>query len=140
MESLLDFGDLDNASMDSSCTSLSCAFLDELGPPPDLILSMPPPPLPPFMQHLISENMSTGRDGDGNCNFCHLFATKGEDSEFTLPNPSVTSTSSWLSITILSFIVALIIGIMVVLFLLKCRKGKFAFNGKHLRYGIVNNT
>lgn len=32
-----------------SCPGGECALLEELGPPPDMILTLPPPPLPAFL-------------------------------------------------------------------------------------------
>ncbi|KAI1284917.1 hypothetical protein HDE_12378 [Halotydeus destructor] len=108
---------------ETECTS-SCSFLGELGPPPDMILSMPPPPLPPFMQHILAENFSSLMDSDGNCNLCHIFANRGVDSEYTLPNPETTVSKSWFTF-VLTSTGCLILTLILVAMLIKCRKGKF---------------
>lgn len=106
----------------AECT-MSCELMDDLGPPPDLILSMPPPPLPPSLQHLLADNASLGND----CNFCHLFADSGEDSEFKLPDPSANSPAgSWLTFAILATASFLIVGVLCILIIVKCRRGKFS--------------
>lgn len=117
------------AANGSGCEN-SCNFLDELGPPPDLILTMPPPPLPSFLQHMLLENFTMGNLEDGNCNFCHLFGGNGVDSEFTLPKPDVKSSDAWLGLVIASVLVCTLVGAFLVVFIVKCRKWKMFPSGK----------
>lgn len=61
---------------------MGCDSLSELGPPPDLILTIPPPPMPPFMEKFVSRLASEGVDlraeegfafpeEEQQCNLCH---------------------------------------------------------------------
>lgn len=45
--------------------------------PPDVILTMPPPPIPFFMKGFMNETFTRGlmSEGGHNCHFCHIFAS-----------------------------------------------------------------
>ena len=70
-------------SLNISCSGrMECDALYELGPPPDMILNIPPPPVPPFMEEFISRLASEGINvheettneypkDDKPCNLCH---------------------------------------------------------------------
>lgn len=113
---------------DSGCGA-SCSFFEDLGPPPDLILTMPPPPLPSFLHHILIENGTLGFDEDGNCNLCHLFSDNGIDSEFTL-KPDLKSSESWMSVIVTAVLTSMIVGAFLLVFLVKCRKWKNSHGGE----------
>lgn len=92
------------------CVDAFCS-LDDL---PDAILTMPPPPIPFFMQTLLNESFSSE-----DCNLCRLF-TDGEvesGNDFLLPRPSDKS-SSPASDGMTSVLIASILGLMFGAFLL----------------------
>lgn len=59
---------------------MECDSLYELGPPPNMILNIPPPPIPPFMEEFVArlaaEGIDMGQDSSGfpeedkACNLC----------------------------------------------------------------------
>lgn len=59
---------------------MECETLYELGPPPDMILNIPPPPIPPFMEEFVArlaaEGINIHEDDNGfpeeekSCNLC----------------------------------------------------------------------
>ncbi|RWS10708.1 hypothetical protein B4U79_09141, partial [Dinothrombium tinctorium] len=105
----------------------SCKIIDEFGPPPDLILSIPPPPLTPSLQQLLNENQSLKGDDNG-CNFCHVFySPTGQDNDFFLPNPGVKTDESWLSLLVFSVLGLTAFGALFILFLVKCKKYAISF-------------
>lgn len=71
-------------SVNSSCGGrMECDSLFELGPPPDMILKIPPPPIPPFMEDFVARLAAEGVDvrpdpvssapgvEDRKCSLCH---------------------------------------------------------------------
>ena len=77
------------ATVNLSCGlgRMECDILKDLGPPPDMILSIPPPPMPPSLEELVSRlageamTESVGSDGSATCNLCH-WAAKGSNVGF----------------------------------------------------------
>ena len=74
-------------SVNSSCGGrMQCDSLFELGPPPDTILNIPPPPVPPFMEEFVSRLSAQGIEmeptfTDDECSLCH-WATDGSSVGF----------------------------------------------------------
>ena len=96
-------------------------------PPPNILL-LPPPPLPPFLRHLLLENQNLSIDLTGDCNLCHIFRDRREDSEFVLPRPAEKGASD----SMVSVIGACILGLgfgAILLMLIWCKKWK-VFPGK----------
>lgn len=61
---------------------MECDSLYELGPPPDMILKIPPPPIPPFMEDFVARLAAEGVDvrpdpspglaeDQKSCSLCH---------------------------------------------------------------------
>lgn len=98
-----------------------CVMFDMIEGPPDGIESMPPPPLPPFLQMAFAENQSFGE----NCNYCHLFHDPSSfDSELMLPKPEVKTSDSWLSVLVATILGSTLFGALFLVFLFKCKKWK----------------
>lgn len=74
-------------SLNSSCGGrMECETLYELGPPPDMILNIPPPPIPPFMEDFVARLAAEGIDihqdsgfpeGEKACNLCQWASGNG---------------------------------------------------------------
>ncbi|XP_058062690.1 uncharacterized protein LOC131212727 isoform X1 [Anopheles bellator] len=106
----------------------------ELGPPPDMILSMPPPPLSSFLlprNALVASGKGSGGAGGGNSNhsllcsaafICEPSLKANEQSglEFVeLPGNGVDDT--WVLVLISSCVGVLLLGALLAMVLLKCR-------------------
>ncbi|KAF6205832.1 hypothetical protein GE061_020006 [Apolygus lucorum] len=97
----------------------NCSEWLELGPPPDTILTLPPPPLPSFLQ-VTSSNLS-------NCshNVCEWAGAPPTGVHFVeLSPPGVDGEldDTWLFVLISCSIGVLLLGSLLALLLLKCRE------------------
>lgn len=108
-----------DAPIDPDCPLGYCSFLDH---PPDAILTMPPPPLPPFMKELLTDTNGSYFFDDGKCNFCDYFTDHRQDSEFVLPKPTEKPADSMTSVIVAS-ILGLSFGTFLLL-LIWCKKWK----------------
>ncbi|XP_076312836.1 uncharacterized protein LOC143226142 isoform X2 [Tachypleus tridentatus] len=102
----------------ASCGSL-CAGLEALGPPPDVIIVMPPPPLPSFVQSSLQLNHTEKLE----CNFCHVF-DGNSDGSVPFPFPTMKSTETWISITVVIVAGSAVLIAAILGFLLKFKKWK----------------
>ncbi|XP_022243226.1 uncharacterized protein LOC106460741 [Limulus polyphemus] len=102
----------------ASCGSL-CAGLEALGPPPDVIIVMPPPPLPSFVQSSLQLNHTEKLE----CNFCHVF-DGSSDGSIPFPFPTMKSTETWISITVVIVAGSAVLIAAILGFLLKFKKWK----------------
>ncbi|XP_069702623.1 uncharacterized protein [Periplaneta americana] len=108
----------------------SCVECSDMGPPPDTILSIPPPPLPAFLQRAPNMNTST----------CSVLCdwTAGPGVEYVeLPRQGPAMDDTWLLVLIASCVGVLLLGALLALFLLKCRversgKGSLQLDGSTL--------
>lgn len=107
---------------DSNC-GLTCEAIDLLGPPPNDILFMPPPPLPPFLQQILAENESLQGDNE-RCNYCHLFQDPAAfDTEILLNKAGgAHKTEKWSSTTIVITLGSLVSAVFLLVLLFKCKK------------------
>lgn len=111
---------LPDDSLDIDCSSGFCSFLDR---PPDAILTMPPPPLPLFMEKLLSETNGSYFLDDGKCNFCDFFAEPIDvTSGISSPRPTDKPADSMTSVIIAS-IMGLSFGTLLLL-MIWCKKWK----------------
>lgn len=95
----------------------NCANCDEeWGPPPDSILSIPPPPLPKFIQ-MDEQNQSAATSS------CVWAPTSGATGvEFVeLPRKGSAANDTWLFLVGASFLGVLMLGALLAVLLLKCR-------------------
>ena len=89
----------------------------------DVMLTMPPPPIPPFMLSVMNDSFA--EDG---CNLCRLFSDSQADvngSGFLLPRPSDKSTESPAADGVASVLAASILGLSfgaLLLGLIWCKK------------------
>ena len=98
---LLMWEQVSGANLSCGVGRMECDILRDLGPPPDMILSLPPPPVPPSLEELVSRLSSealsrssdagspgilfgTGAVGSSKdslaCNLCHW--AKGDNVGF----------------------------------------------------------
>lgn len=83
---MLDSGfdaDFFNDLTEFSCQDNFCNLVDLIGPPPDMILDLPPPPIPSFLKGLNILNDSENLE---RCNHCNQFSDEAIGGlGFTLP-------------------------------------------------------
>ncbi|XP_064106031.1 uncharacterized protein LOC135215383 isoform X1 [Macrobrachium nipponense] len=121
-------------SQNSSCGGrMECETLYELGPPPDMILNIPPPPIPPFMaefvNRLAAEGINIHDDDKGfpeeekQCNLCQWANGNGVGYvELAQKGPLIDDT--WFLVIISSCVAATLLGIILAIAFLKYREGK----------------
>lgn len=93
-----------------------CGRWQSIGPPPDNILEMPPPPLPSFLSSWV-----IGANHTNHCSLCHLLAEDPPSTYTDLLHPMVKVDRSWVSTVIL---VAVSVGVVACAMLLLACKGK----------------
>lgn len=109
----------------------SCVECLDMGPPPDTILGIPPPPLPTFLQRAPAFNDTAT---------CSVLCdwTAGPGVEYVeLPRQGPAMDDTWLLVLIASSVGVLLLGALLALFLLKCRversgKGSLQLDGSTL--------
>ncbi|XP_053673221.1 uncharacterized protein LOC128723497 [Anopheles nili] len=118
----------------------------ELGPPPDMILSMPPPPLSSF---LLPKNALVASKANGNSNnsllcsaafICEpsLKANEQSGMEFVeLPGNGMDDT--WVLVLISSCVGVLLLGALLAMVLLKCRD-RFCFRCSSFGYSYHDSN
>ncbi|XP_015592486.1 uncharacterized protein LOC107266482 [Cephus cinctus] len=126
--------EMDVAAMimnDSSCA------LCKLGPPPNMILHLPPPPIPSFLQHASefypnSESLPfPPHVNDSPCK--HLCDWRSEGVQYIeMPQQGTVFDDTWLLVLISSCIGVIFVGILLAALLLKC---KFNGGGKN---GVIS--
>ncbi|CAL4123198.1 unnamed protein product, partial [Meganyctiphanes norvegica] len=115
-----------------------CDALLELGPPPDMILSMPPPPVPPNMEEFVSRLVALEGIGLGTSEDMLGFSADGERAECNLcqwasgnsvgfvelarKGPLIDDT--WFLVIISSCVAATLVGVILAIAFLKYREGK----------------
>ncbi|KAL0275456.1 UNVERIFIED_CONTAM: hypothetical protein PYX00_003294 [Menopon gallinae] len=105
--------------------------LEEFGPPPDFILSIPPPPIPYFV-HLDPSNETSS------CHSQCVWAFQSTGVEFVeLPRHGHSSDDTWLLILGASCIGVLLLGGLLAFILLKCRSKLANKNSIQLASTIV---
>ena len=114
---------------DIDWTQMAFLFNESCGPtcgsdlwegPPDIMASMPPPPLPPFLQLALADNNSFDSE---NCNLCHLFSDPNAyDDSIVLPKPEVKDSDSWLSVLVATILGSTLLGALFLVLLFKCKK------------------
>ncbi|XP_047472452.1 uncharacterized protein LOC125027422 [Penaeus chinensis] len=121
-------------SLNSSCGGrMECETLYELGPPPDMILNIPPPPIPPFMEEFVArlaaEGINIHEDDNGfpeeekSCNLCQWANGNGVGFvELAQKGPLIDDT--WFLVIISSCVAATLLGIILAIAFLKYREGK----------------
>lgn len=108
-------------SLNGGGCQLSCNTLEVLGPPPDTILTIPPPPIPNFLLETLNANKSNNES----CNLCNIFTTgtaKIEDKSF--PQASIQFANTWICVIIIVSIVSIAVGAIIAIFFMKCKKWK----------------
>ncbi|XP_066998258.2 uncharacterized protein [Anabrus simplex] len=97
----------------------SCVECGDLGPPPDTILGIPPPPLPAFLQRTLTNN--SNHTSSSPCSVqCDW--TSGPGVEYVeLPRQGPAMDDTWLLVLITSCVGVVLLGALLALFLLKCR-------------------
>jgi hypothetical protein len=116
--------------LNESYCGWACDVLDTLGPPPEAILFMPPPPLPPSLQSILAENESLRGRGNENCNFCHLFAEGGIGLEPTVGDSwggPLKTEESRVSVLVATIIGSILLVFFLIALLFKCKKYVFDF-------------
>ena len=120
-----------NDHQDQDCALGFCEALTNIGPPPDTILHLPPPPLPPQFVHLIQNHqlVASNNSLSGACAFCEHFAGVASVQAESSPNePSLNRTQtdheSWLSLLVASILASSVLGTVFILFLARCRHWK----------------
>ncbi|KAK8402217.1 hypothetical protein O3P69_001372 [Scylla paramamosain] len=113
---------------------MECDSLFELGPPPDMILKIPPPPIPPFMENFVARLAAEGVDvrpdqGSGlaedqkSCSLCQWADGNGVGYvELAQKGPLIDDT--WFLVIISSCVAATLLGIILAIAFLKYREGK----------------
>ncbi|XP_076054116.1 uncharacterized protein LOC143032841 [Oratosquilla oratoria] len=120
-------------SFNSSCGGkMDCDSLYELGPPPDMILNIPPPPIPPFMEEFVARLAAEGIDihagsesteEEPKCNLCQW--AKGNGVGYVeLPQKGPLIDDTWFLVIISSCVAATLLGIILAIAFLKYREGK----------------
>nr|XP_045607459.1 uncharacterized protein LOC123764036 [Procambarus clarkii] len=120
-------------SVNTSCGGrMECDTLFELGPPPDMILSIPPPPIPPFMEDFVARLAAEGIDinqdigfpeEEKTCNLCQWANGNGVGYvELAQKGPLIDDT--WFLVIISSCVAATLLGIILAIAFLKYREGK----------------
>lgn len=98
-----------------SCQDNFCNILDLIGPPPDMILDLPPPPIPSFLKGL---NILNDSENAEKCNHCSQFTDQTVDGlSFTLPKQAQSSllnnNSLLISIGLLAFSLICLIALYI---------------------------
>lgn len=100
----------------------------DLGPPPDTILFMPPPPVPSFFDQRLRDNLSSLPCGGG-AQLCG-----GAPSEWEPPKSErgdiptlsaqdiTTADDTWPLVLVAASVGVLVLGALLALFLLRCRE------------------
>ncbi|CAG2119275.1 unnamed protein product [Medioppia subpectinata] len=98
----------------------SAEALDE-DMPPDAILSMPPPPLPPAMHALLVSNRTAIAD---DCNLCHIFKDPSDYDFSTVTTPDLKDADSWLSVIVVTILGSTLFCILFLIVLFRCKNWK----------------
>lgn len=95
----------------------------ELGPPPDSILFMPPPPAPSFLQHRLRDNATALPCGGGAqlCASGEWEPPRGDYVELTRQDVG-TADDTWPLVLVAASVGVLVLGALLALFLLRCRE------------------
>ncbi|BES93174.1 Hypothetical protein NTJ_05980 [Nesidiocoris tenuis] len=101
----------------------NCSEWLELGPPPDTILTLPPPPLPSFLQ-VSASNLSNC--SNNLCDWAGAPQTGVQFIELAPPGLEGELDDTWLFVLISCSIGVLLLGSMLALLLLKCREERNA--------------
>ncbi|XP_037921611.1 uncharacterized protein LOC119658338 [Hermetia illucens] len=118
---------------------MACTNCGVVGPPPDMILSMPPPPLPSFLLPrsaivALSGNESqpcfaafmcepNPRPREGGIEFIELAGKGGH----------ITMANTWLFVLISSCVGVLVLGTLLAVILMKCRDYSFSYHESNLK-------
>lgn len=97
-----------------------CGFLAELGPPPDLILNLPPPPVPSFLQTTADLFLAT----NGSCNFCSIWAKGVEVPYVEVKRKGQSNDDTTYFIAISACIGVIIMSILVIIAIIRCKESK----------------
>jgi len=104
-----------------SCLDNFCNIQDLIGPPPDLILDLPPPPIPSFLNEFNNHNNILSNDSE-KCNLCNQLVTStvNDGLSFILPKQQATISSGFniLLMNNSSLIISIILSILSVFFLI----------------------
>uniref|UniRef100_A0A8D8T1L8 Uncharacterized protein n=1 Tax=Cacopsylla melanoneura TaxID=428564 RepID=A0A8D8T1L8_9HEMI len=113
----------------------SCTDLWELGPPPNFILSIPPPPVPENI-HLSSINITTPYGL-----ICDVASKKGEIVE-SAPQGRLVNDDSWVFIFFACGLLVLICSFAIALFFVKYKESreKISLHEEHLNSGKACET
>ncbi|KAI5699935.1 uncharacterized protein LOC103508762 [Diaphorina citri] len=116
----------------------SCKDLWELGPPPDFILSIPPPPLPENVQ-LSAANLSSTPCGL----MCDVTMAQGAELIDLARHGRVVTDDTWVFVLFACGLLVLICSSMVALFFIKykeSRESKISLHEEHLNAGKACET
>lgn len=97
-----------------------CGFLSEIGPPPNLIVNLPPPPVPSFLQSSADILLATN---NGSCDFCNW--AQGVDVpyiEVSRKGRAIDETTYFIAIS--ACISVVIATTLLVIFIFRCKEAK----------------
>ncbi|XP_037073076.1 uncharacterized protein LOC119094105 [Pollicipes pollicipes] len=100
-----------------SCAGGECALLAELGPPPDMILTLPPPPLPAFLAESAPALMNQS------CGLCQ-WAGGGAVDFVEMPRPGPAIDDTWFFVIICACVGLTLFGILLTIFCLRLKEQK----------------
>ncbi|XP_043194196.1 uncharacterized protein LOC122366254 [Amphibalanus amphitrite] len=101
----------------TSCPGGECALLEELGPPPDMILTLPPPPLPSFLAESAPQLMNHS------CGLCR-WASGGAVDYVEMPRQGPAIDDTWFFVIICACVGLTLFGILLTIFCLRLKEQK----------------
>lgn len=118
-----------------------CGFLSKVGPPPNLIVDLPPPPFPSFLQNSADFLFA---NNNGSCDFCNW--AQGLDVPYikvSRKGRSFDETAFFIAIS--ACISVVIVTILFVVFIFRCKEAKVKpvpelFGKRLVTNNILSNT
>lgn len=109
---------------------MGCSECSNLGaPPPNMILNLPPPPLPSFLLPKSSQAMLPGNNGSQPCFaafMCEPSLSGHSDNSIEyieLPrNGQIGIEETWFFVLVSSLLGVLLLGVLFAILLIKCRE------------------
>lgn len=98
---------------------MECDSLVEMGPPPDLIAGMPPPPIPAFLRDPVELLAAS----NGSCNLCG-WAGSDDVQLMEIPRKFPMIDDMWYFVIISAAVGAILFGVLVVIASLRCKEAK----------------
>lgn len=98
---------------------MECDALVEMGPPPDLIVGMPPPPIPAFLRDPVALLMSS----NGTCDLCG-WAENNDVQLMDMPEKYPAMDDMWYFVIVSAAVGAVLFGILIFIATLRCKEAK----------------